>query len=48
VGVTGLLHTIALVCRQKAMHIRNEWQDDASAKNWEDDAEQIVQMAEWI
>lgn len=44
-GVSNLLNLIALVCREKAQHIRNEWQDPNAALNWDDTANKLDRLA---
>ncbi len=40
----GLLHVLTgmeIVCSEKAEHARQNWQDEKTAKQWDDDAEKI-------
>lgn len=40
-GLTSVCDMIADVCRDKAEHLRTNWQDDATAKMWEHAAKAI-------
>lgn len=44
-GVDQLLHTIALVCSDKAEYIRANWQDNALAQLWDKKASQVTNLA---
>jgi hypothetical protein len=35
VGVCGVLDALLDMCGHKAEHLRSNWQDEASAKDWE-------------
>lgn len=38
-GLTHVLTGLACVCREKAEHLRSNWQDAASARVWTRDAQ---------
>jgi hypothetical protein len=38
VGLANVLYALEHICRAKADHIRENWQDDATAKTWDFDA----------
>jgi hypothetical protein len=40
-GVKAVLEALAQVCREKADHIRTNWQDQATAEVWEQNADRI-------
>lgn len=43
-GLSMILDALALVCSEKADHVRENWQDEATAKVWEDMAGQILRV----
>lgn len=44
-GLTHVLNAIAVVCSEKAEHLRTNWQDSAAAKDWDADAAKIEKTA---
>lgn len=40
-GIKTVLDTLGTVCREKADHLRTNWQDDLTAKAWETVADKI-------
>lgn len=44
-GVGGLLCAISGICREKAEHIRSNWQDEGTARVWEYNARRIEAAA---
>lgn len=44
-GLTQVLIMLHHICGEKAEHLRSNWQDDASAKYWEQDARRIEKAA---
>lgn len=44
-GVSATLGTIADICREKAAHIRENWQDVPLAKEWERIAANIEKLS---
>jgi hypothetical protein len=45
-SVEAALDAVATVCREKADHVRAEWQDEATAKTWECQANSIDYAAQ--
>lgn len=41
-SVIGVLDCLEEVCNLKAQHLRENWQDEKSAKHWEKRAKQIA------
>ena len=41
-GLPAVLDALAFICSEKADHVRSSWQDEATAKVWEDMAGQIL------
>ena len=37
----GVIEILAMVCREKADHLRSNWQDEQAAKSWERDAKKL-------
>jgi hypothetical protein len=37
-SLTDVITALAVVCREKAEHLRENWQDRSTAKTWEQDA----------
>lgn len=44
-SLTQVCEALAEVCRDKAEHLRTNWQDDATAKAWEHAAKTIETAA---
>jgi hypothetical protein len=44
-GVSGLLSAIAEICNEKADHLRENWQDNAAAKDWDKTAHKVYALA---
>lgn len=44
-SVHELLQAIAQICYAKADHIRDNWQDEVTAKCWERDAHRVERAA---
>lgn len=40
-GLVALFEVIVLVCHEKAAHIRENWQDESLAKDWERAGKQV-------
>lgn len=36
-GLTHVVNTLAVICAEKAEHLRHNWQDTISAKAWDAD-----------
>lgn len=45
-SVEAVLDAVATVCREKAEHVRAQWQDEPSAKTWECQARSIDYAAQ--
>ena len=46
-GVDSILESIGIVCRDKADHIRSNWQDNVLAGQWERVAKKIDDAANY-
>lgn len=44
-GLSRLLERLAIVCHEKADHLRTNWQDYGAAKNWDDAGSKIAHEA---
>jgi len=42
--LAGVLDALASACREKAEHLRSNWQDEASARVWDREARQIDKL----
>lgn len=40
-GAEGVARALAEICREKADHLRTNWQDEEAARGWESDANQF-------
>ena len=47
-GLSGVLALLADVCNAKAEHVRENWQDESTAKSWEQDADTIMETSEEV
>lgn len=45
IGLSALLNEIAEIAREKADHLRSNWQDETSAKLWDKDADRIEKVS---
>lgn len=43
-GVGNLLNSMANVCFEKAIHIRENWQDVSLAKDWDKNGQKIARI----
>jgi len=41
IGLNSLVQLLAVVCEEKANHLRANWQDEVSAKAWERSAKAL-------
>lgn len=46
INVSGLLIRIGEVCREKAEHIRANWQDDETADAWDEAADELEEFSQ--
>lgn len=47
-SLTRVLESIALICREKADHIRENWQDKVTAEPWDKAARHIDSVADHV
>jgi hypothetical protein len=47
-GLTHVVNTLAVVCIEKAEHLRTNWQDGVTAKAWDADGKTLTQAARLI
>lgn len=47
-GLTLIVSTLAVVCTEKAEHLRSNWQDNISAKAWDADFRTLDKAARTI
>jgi hypothetical protein len=47
-GLTHVVNTLAVLCTEKAEHIRANWQDRITAKAWETDGRTLDKAARSI
>lgn len=47
-GLTHVVTALALICAEKAEHIRANWQDATTAKAWDADARTLTKAARLI
>jgi len=45
VGLGNVLYALEYICREKADHLRHNWQDAVSAKYWDADARKLESLA---
>lgn len=43
-GLFHVLTGLAIICEEKAEHLRSNWQDEITAKTWQRDANQIERI----
>ena len=41
-GLRSITEELAMICYEKAQHIRENWQDDKLAKTWDKDAKTVI------
>ncbi len=44
-GLDNLIEAISDICTGKAEHLRSNWQDDSTAKTWEQAARYMLKVA---
>lgn len=47
-GLTHVVNTLAVICMEKAEHLRHNWQDLTSAKAWDADGRTLDKAARAI
>ena len=47
-GLTHVVNTLAVVCLEKAEHLRANWQDSTTARVWETDGKTLTKAAHSI
>lgn len=45
-GLADILEMLAMICHEKASHLRSNWQDENAAKLWDRDGRQLECVAE--
>jgi hypothetical protein len=48
VGLANVLYALSHICREKAEHLRSNWQDAVSAKYWDADARKLESVARQV
>jgi hypothetical protein len=44
-SLSAVIEALALMCREKADHLRSNWQDKNAARTWERDARKLDMLA---
>lgn len=47
-GLTHVVNTLAVICTEKAEHLRHNWQDSTTAKAWDADGRTLDKAARAI
>ncbi len=47
-GLSQVLSCVAVICGEKAEHLRSNWQDTMTAKSWDRDANKIGKLANQV
>jgi hypothetical protein len=47
-GLTHVVNTLAVLCTEKAEHLRTNWQDSVTAKAWDADGKTLDKAARLI
>ena len=47
-GLRGVLDIISQICYEKADHLRSNWQDEVTAREWDDMGKQVDRFADFV